>query len=80
MFMHFNSFIFLYFNLFLQHCTHICMFVLLTHIAVIVCSIYALLVNKVDVLTDGKIWSREMETERGKNSHRSTHIHGQAGG
>lgn len=54
------------------------MCVLLTHIAVIVCSIYALLVYKVDVLTDGKIWSTEMETERGENSHRSTFMATQA--
>lgn len=41
-----------------------------THIAVIVCSIYTFLVKKavqVDVLTDGKMRSREME-----RTHRST--------
>lgn len=59
------------------------MLVLLPHIAVIVCSIYTMLVNKaseVDVLTDGKMGSREMEMEmeRGENSHRSTFMVRQA--
>lgn len=43
------------------------MFVLLTHIAVIVCSVYALLVNKaaqLDVLTDGE-----------QRDRRQVHIH-----
>lgn len=51
------------------------MFVLLTHIAVIVCFIYAMQVNKaaqVDLRTDGQMGSRETETERGDNSHWST--------
>lgn len=70
-----SSFFSRYFSPFLTTALKKCMFVLLTHIAVTVCSIYTLLVNKavqVDVLTDGKMGSRETETERGDN-HRGPH-------
>lgn len=59
---------------FLQFFTKLCM-LLSSHIAVIVCSVYTMLVSRasrVDVKADGK-----PETERGENSH--LHSHRQAG-
>ena len=70
----------------LCHCTPLCMFVLLAHIAVIVCSIYALPVKKkkkkkavqVDELTDGEMGSRELDDGEGTQL-TQVHIHGLEG-
>lgn len=82
---HFNCFT-LFPQLFpsLYRCTQLCMFVLLAHIAVIVCSFYALPVKKkkkavqVDELTDGVMGSRELDNREGRQL-AQVHIHGLEG-